>query len=94
MSGRTANMIRVMLMGRETYRVTADQRGLRVRSGRAWITLNGRDVVLKRGEEIALPAKRDSVVVSAAGRAPVVIELLGKAPRQSDVNLRPAVTAL
>jgi len=94
MNGNTSNKLRVMLMGRETYRVTADQRGLRVRSGRAWITLDGRDLVLQRGEEIALSARHDDAVVSAAGRGPVVIELLGQAPRQPDVNLRPAVNAL
>jgi hypothetical protein len=67
---------------------------MRVRTGRAWITLNGCDHVLKRGEEIALQAKGDYAVVSSAGRTPVVIELLGEAPRQSDANLRPVVKAL
>ena len=94
MSGELTNVMRVVLMGRETYRVTRNHRGMRVRTGRAWITLSGRDHVLKRGEEIALQAKGDYAVVSSAGRAPVVIELLGEAPRQSDANLRRVVKAL
>jgi hypothetical protein len=94
MSGELTNVMRMVLMGRETYRVTQSHRGLRVRSGRAWITLNGRDHVLKRGEEIALQTKGDYAVVSSAGRTPVVIELLSEAPRQSDANLRPVVKAL
>ena len=94
MNGELTNMMRVVLMGRETYRVTQSHRGMRVRSGRAWVTLSGCDHVLKRGEEIALQARGDYAVVSSAGRTPVVIELLGEAPRQSDANLRPVVKAL
>ena len=94
MSNKTSNVMRVMLMGRETYRVTAKQRGLRVRSGRAWITLNGRDHVLKRGEAIALQPKHDYAVVSSVGNMPVVIELLGEAPRQSTTKLSLVVNTL
>ncbi len=94
MSDKLTNIMRVMLLGRETYRVAANYRGLRVRSGRAWVTLNGHDHVLKRGEEIALQVKHDYAVVSSVGHAPVVIELLGEAPRQSDANLRPVVNTL
>jgi hypothetical protein len=94
MSGELTNVMRVVLIGRETFRVTRNYRGMRIRSGRAWVTLSGRDHVLKRGEEIALQTKHDYAVVSSVGRAPVVIELLGEAPRQSDANLRPVVKAL
>ena len=94
MSDKLTNIVRVMLLGRETYRVAANYRGLRVRSGRAWITLDGCDHVVKRGEEIVLQAKHDYAVVSTAGRGPVVIELLSDAPRQPHVERRPAVNAL
>ncbi len=94
MSDKLTNIMRVMLLGRETYRVAPNYRGLRVRSGRAWITLDGHDHVVKRGEEIVLQAKHDYAVVSAAGRGPVVIELLCEAPRQPRVERRPAVNAL
>jgi hypothetical protein len=91
---KLTNMMRVMLMGRETYRIAPNYRGVRVRSGRAWITLGGRDHVLKRGEEIALHSNADYAVVSPVGRAPVVIELLGEAPRQPCADRRPMVKAL
>lgn len=94
MNGELTNMMRVVLMGRETYRVTPGHRGVRVRSGRAWITLNGRDHVLKRGEKIALQAKGDFALVSSAGCTPVVIELLGESPRPTQSSSRPVVNAL
>ncbi len=94
MSDKLTNIMRVMLLGRETYRVAPNYRGLRVRSGWAWVTLNGHDHVLKRGEEIVLQAKHDYAVVSSVGRAPVVIELLSAAPHPTDANLRPVVNTL
>ncbi len=87
-------LMRLMLMQRETYRVARGQRGLRVRSGQAWVTQNGLDLVLKRGDEIAVEAKHDFAVVSALGRAPLVIELLSETPCHSTIDLKPAVTAL
>jgi Lrp/AsnC family leucine-responsive transcriptional regulator len=68
-----------MLLRGEVQRVKPNYRGLRVRSGRAWVTLNGRDLVLKRGEEVTLELRHDAVVVSvrtsaaghrAAGQSP------------------------
>jgi hypothetical protein len=94
MKAKLTNVMRVMLMGRETYRVAANYRGLRVRSGRAWLTLSGRDHVLQRGDEIALQSPKDYAVVSPVGRAPVVLELLGEAPQQPCLDPRPMVNAL
>ncbi len=78
--------VRVMLLRGEVQRVASNYRGLRVRSGRAWVTLNGRDLVLKRGEEVALETRHDAAVVSSLGHAPLVIELLGEAPRHPTVD--------
>ena len=75
----------MMLLQGEARRIEANYRGLRVRSGRAWVTLNGCDLVLKRCEEIALEKRHDGTVVSALGRAPLVIELLGEAPLQPTI---------
>lgn len=92
MKDKATNVMRVMLMRREIYRVTRNYRELRVRSGRAWVTMNGHDHVLKRGEEIALQSTGDDAVVSPLGSAPLVIELYGEAPRRSRLNLRPVVS--
>jgi hypothetical protein len=89
----TDRQIRVMLLTGEVQRVASNYRGLRVRSGQAWITLDGRDVVLKRCEEIALEPRHDAAVVSALGRGPLVIELLGETPRRPAVDPRLAVSA-
>jgi hypothetical protein len=87
-------LLRVLLMKCEAYRVAAKYRALRVRSGRAWVTLNGRDLVLKRGQEIALESKKDFAVVSTLGGRPLVIELLGETPRLAAFNPRRTVSAL
>ncbi len=84
--------MRVMLLKGEVQRVETNYRGLRVRSGRAWVTLQGRDLVLKRGDEVALDGRQPAAVVSPLGRAPLVIELLGEAPRQPTVDPRLAVS--
>jgi len=94
MDAKMTTVMRLVLMGREVYRLKRGQRGLRIRSGRAWVTLNGRDYILGRGEEIALQARGDDAVVSALGRAPVMIELLGEAPRRPRLESHPAVSAL
>ena len=95
MSSQTPNtsiQMRVMLLKGEVQRVESNYQGLRVRSGRAWVTLRGRDLVLKRGDEIALEGRREAAVVSPLGHAPLVIELLGEAPRHPTVDPRLAVS--
>ncbi|HSD85723.1 MAG TPA: hypothetical protein VLG46_17805 [Anaerolineae bacterium] len=72
----------------------SNYRGLRVRSGRAWVTLNGHDLVLKRGEEVALETRHDEAVVSSVGQAPLVIELLGEAPRRPTTDPHLAINTL
>ena len=76
----STGLMRVMLTRCETLRVRAGYRGLRVRTGRAWVTLDGRDLMLQRGQELALDSMDGQAVVSSLGRMPVVIELLGTAP--------------
>jgi hypothetical protein len=84
--------MRVMLLKGEVQRVGPDYRGLRIRSGRAWVTLRGCDLLLKRGDEIALEKQHEAAVVSPLGHAPLIIELLGEAPRQPTVDPRLAVS--
>jgi hypothetical protein len=85
---------RIMLLQGEVQRIGANYRGMRVRSGRAWVTVNGRDLVLKRCEEITLEMRQDAAVVSALGQAPLVIELLGEAPHQPTIDPRLAASTL
>ena len=84
--------MRVMLLKGEVQRVESNYRGLRVRSGRAWVTLRGRDLVLKRGDEVALEGRHDAAVVSPLGHAPLIIELLSEAPHDPTADPRLAVS--
>jgi hypothetical protein len=88
----TGMPMRMMLLQGEVRRIESSYRGLRVRSGRAWVTVNGRDLVLKRCDEIALEMRHDAAVVSALGRVPLVIELLGEAPLRPTIDLRLAAS--
>jgi hypothetical protein len=89
----TPTMLRIILTKCEVQRVTTDWQGLRVRSGRAWVSVNGRDLVVKRGQTIAIEAKNDFALVSPLGSAPLVIELLGEVPQSVTGNSQPAMSA-
>ncbi len=93
-TSNTNSQLRVMLLQGEVQRVKSDFRGLRVRSGRAWVTLNGCDLVLKRGEELALETPHDAAVVSPLGHVPLVIELLGETPCHPTIDPRLVTSAL
>jgi mannose-6-phosphate isomerase-like protein (cupin superfamily) len=47
---------------------------LRVISGKAWVTMDGEDVVLKPGDELKLSRGKYDAVVSATGDEPLVYE--------------------
>ena len=47
---------------------------LRVVSGNAWVTMDGKDVVLKPGDEFKLSRGKYDAVVSPAGDEPLVYE--------------------
>ncbi len=80
--------LRMLLLRGEVQQVKRTYRGLRVRSGQAWVTVNGCDLVLKRGEELALDMPHDATVVSPVGHLPLVIELLGDTPCHPTIDLR------
>jgi hypothetical protein len=53
---------------------------IRVISGFAWITVDGEDIILQRGQEFTLaPSKYPAVISSARIRVPVVYEVLDSA---------------
>jgi hypothetical protein len=51
-----------------------DRRSLRVISGYAWVSIDGRDYVLARNEEIPLKRGRHPAIVTALGNRPLVYE--------------------
>lgn len=81
--------LRLVLYSGETYRVDRSSAGLRVRDGAAWVTFAGRDAILGRGEELLLEKARDFAVISALGRSPLVLEVLGRERATSGALTRP-----
>lgn len=87
---QTRVVARRVLVHGEAVRLPKDALGLRVRSGRAWLSVGGEDLILGRGDELRLGSaepKHDFGVVSAVGRVPLLIEILGD--RQAGRRVRP-----
>lgn len=75
----TSVCLRVVLRGREVLRLPAGARGVRVRTGRAWLSVNGEDVILTRHTNAQFKARAaDPALLSALGEAPVMVEILGE----------------
>jgi hypothetical protein len=70
-------MLRLMLRHDELFRLPVTSRGVQVVSGQAWLTVEGEDIFLKNGEKLCLFTRKDSVLVSALGHAPLILEVLG-----------------
>jgi hypothetical protein len=70
-------MLRLMLCHNELFRLPAASPGIAVVEGTAWVTVNGRDIFLASGESLLLPSRRDSALISALGRAPLILEVFG-----------------
>ncbi len=76
-------ILRLVLYQGEVYRLPKSCRKIRVRSGLAWVSFTGQDVVLTCGEEAYLKPDRDFAVVSPVGHTPLVLEILGANRRGS-----------
>ncbi len=67
-SAETApSTLRLVLLPGETLRLPGAQVRIRALSGTAWITRQGKDILLTAGEARELPAARDCTVISAIG---------------------------
>ncbi len=79
----TTVILRLVLYRDEAYRLPRACRGIRVRSGVAWATFTGKDIILDCGEETYVISGKDFVVVSAVGHTPLVLEILGDTGQRS-----------
>jgi hypothetical protein len=79
----TRVILRLVLYQDEVYRLPEDCQAVRARSGRAWVTFAGRDIVLEAGQEARFGSGKDIAVVSCVGRAPLILEILGRGRRRS-----------
>ena len=67
---------RVTLSADETIHISLRPTGQRIRalSGCAWVTCNGRDILLEPGQEIRLPRRGDVALISTIGQVTTIIE--------------------
>ena len=79
--GRTANPVivtRSMTLNKgDVVRLPRAIRDVWVVSGRAWVTYNGKDIVLTNGERASFARGKDAVVITSMGKAPLVLEIPG-----------------
>ena len=75
--------LRLAIYERETARLPRACCGVTVREGVAWVTVDGRDKILRSGETAAFDPGRFPAVVSALGGAPLILEVLGGERRRA-----------
>jgi len=76
-SGCPQVLLRLTLYSGEVYKAPRGCMAVRVRTGMAWVTQGGADIILEAGRGADLPAGKDFALVSALGRRPLVVEVLG-----------------
>ena len=75
-SAETApSILRLVLLPGETLRIPGARASIRALSGTAWITRDGKDILLATGEKKDLAAARDSAVISAIGTEALLFEV-------------------
>jgi hypothetical protein len=82
---RTESMMRQVLLAGEVHRVPAHAGRLRVRSGKAWLSIGGLDHVLSKGDDFDLKgtrSKNDFGVISAEGGLPLLVEIVSHGDRR------------
>jgi hypothetical protein len=67
--------LRLVLLQGEVLRVPPTSGTLRILSGTAWVSLEGRDVLLCRGEYLDIARRADRPVVSGLGGEPLLFEV-------------------
>lgn len=79
---RAANPVivtRSMTLNRgDVYRLPCAIRDMWVVSGRAWVTFDGKDIILNNGERASFKRGKDAVIVTSMGKAPLVLEVPGE----------------
>ena len=71
-----STVLRLLIQPGEVYRLPEVGECLRVVTGLAWLTYQRRDVFLHGQETTCLPTSRETALISAIGKAPLVLEVL------------------
>ena len=59
----------------DLHRLDNNAQTIRILSGSAWVTFDGKDIVLRKGRNIYLPVTAFPALLSAFGSAPVSFEV-------------------
>jgi quercetin dioxygenase-like cupin family protein len=59
----------------DVHRLDNTAQTIRILSGSAWVTYDGKDIVLRKGRNMYLPATTFPALLSAFGNAPVSFEV-------------------
>lgn len=87
----TEVLMRLVAYPGEAYRLPEGARHVRIQNGHAWLSVQGRDVVLGPGEHTALNTSAEAAIVSPLGNAMLVLEVLNE-PQAKTTPQRPMVT--
>lgn len=74
----TEVLMRLVSYPGEAYRLPEGTRHVRIQNGHAWLSVQGRDVVLGPGERTALNTSAEAAIVSPLGNAMLVLEVLNE----------------
>jgi hypothetical protein len=67
--------LRLILYKNEIFHLPQACQEIRVLAGCAWLTLDGQDIILTRGDQLWLAKNRDFALVSALGQNPLIFEV-------------------
>jgi hypothetical protein len=59
----------------QAHKLKRGVRSILVVTGKAWLTFDGEDLVADSCDEVAIPARAGSVIISAAGKERLVYEM-------------------
>ena len=76
-SGQVAQMLRLVLHKGEIFRLPGAPTCMRVLSGKAWLTVEGQDIIVAGGETASVGSKKDVALVSTCDSVPLVFEVRG-----------------
>jgi hypothetical protein len=83
LSRRSASGAQLTIQPHEIHRFQPIPPGIRVLCGLAWITWNGKDILLAQGQTIQFESGKDDPVISPIGREAVVVEMLQRPSSRS-----------
>jgi hypothetical protein len=58
------------------YQLPAGKHRVHVVAGCAWVTYDGKDVIVEAGHHLTLICKRDGIVISGLGAQPLIFDIL------------------